>query len=130
MSRKTHDWKPDHDTALEQAVKDCAPIFEHYSGEQNKKYSQSNAWDAVAGRLLPDVCVTGAACWRRWQILSERKEKTHEWRKAEEMVDKYERDLAETTFDGVAELLGNMDAMHDRLKSLETKLAKLVRMWE
>ena len=74
----------------------------------------------MAGRLLPAVCVTGAACRRRWEIIKEKENST--WDETIALVDKYERELAEVTFDGVSELLGEIDALHERLTSIENKL--------
>jgi hypothetical protein len=125
---KCHKWTPKHDDLLKTAIYDCYDIFEHYK-TQNKSYGESNAWDAVAGRLLPDVCVTGAACRRRWDILKEKEKKTENyrincgWSQAIEAVEKYEKELAEVTFDGVSELLGEIDALH-------IKMDKLIKLWE
>ena len=124
--KKQHIWSTEDDEKLKIAVDDCKPIFEHFE-TQNKAYTKLNAWDAVAGRLLPEICVTGAACMRRWEIL--REQKKDKWQEAVEMVDKYERELAETTFDGVSELLGNMDALHDRLMRIEKSIEILVKAW-
>lgn len=124
--KKIHKWSSDDDDRLKIEVEKCKPIFEHF--EQNKSYTRLNAWDAVAGRLLPEICVTGAACMRRWQILSDKKRGM--WDEAIEMVDKYERELAETTFDGVSEILGNMDALHDRLEKIEIILTSLEDIWK
>lgn len=127
--KKCHKWSSEDDSKLKTAIEECSPIFEHYR-EQNKSYNESNAWDAVAGRLLPGVCVTGAACRRRWEILKEDEQKEDSWKQVSDVVDKYERDLMETTFDGVSEMLGNQDAIFERLKTIELKLNKLLSMWE
>ena len=55
---KRHKWTPEHDDALWAAVEQCESLF-----------GESNAWDAVAGRLLPDVHVTGSAACSRWHTL-------------------------------------------------------------
>ena len=125
--QKLHNWTSGDDDALRTAISDCEPIFEHYR-TQNKKYTELNAWDAVAGRLLPDICVTGAACRRRWEIIKQRENST--WDELIEVVDKYERELAETTFDGVSEILGNMDALFERLGSVEKKLDAVMELWK
>ena len=124
---KLHNWTEMDDTNLKNAIDDCEPIFEHFRG-QNKSYTEANAWDAVAGRLLPDVCVTGAACRRRWEILKKKNNDT--WQETIDKVNQYERDLAETTFDGVSEILGNMDALHERMTTLEQSVSKLLKQWE
>ena len=133
---KMHSWTEKDDELLKKSVEDCSPIFEHFKS-QNKNYKELNAWDAVAGRLLPDICVTGAACRRRWEIMKEKAEKSDAWDKVAEMVDKYERDLAETTFDGVADLLGSSDALMDSMgvllktvHGLDEKISKLIEMWK
>ena len=125
--KKQHIWSSSDDEKLKVAVEDCKPIFEHFE-QQNKSYTKLNAWDAVAGRLLPEICVTGAACMRRWEVLKEQKK--NKWDEAIEMVDKYERELAETTFDGVAELLGGMDAIHERLSKIESELVSIKEIWK
>ena len=66
---KRNKWTPEHDDALWTAVKLCEPLFDLYKGSQNKRYGEGNAWDAVAGRLLPDVHVTGSAACSRWHTL-------------------------------------------------------------
>ena len=133
---KMHSWTEKDDELLRKSVEDCQPIFEHFKA-QNKSYKDLNAWDAVAGRLLPDICVTGAACRRRWEILKEKTEKSDAWDKVAAMVDQYEKDLAETTFDGVAELLGSSDALMDSMGALlkavhglDEKISKLIEMWK
>ena len=70
--KRQHIWNASDDELLKKAIDDCKPIFEHFES-QNKAYTKLNAWDAVAGRLLPNICVTGAACKRRWEILQEQK---------------------------------------------------------
>ena len=70
---KRHKWEPEHDNALWAAVEACEPLFDLYKGSQNKRYSEGNAWDAVAGRLLPDVHVTGSAAATRWRTLVEQR---------------------------------------------------------
>jgi len=119
QQKKCHAWSDGDDDLLRTAIVDCEPIFEHYR-TQNKSYNEANAWDAVAGRLLPVICVTGAACRRRWDIIKKKENST--WDKTIELVNTYERELAETTFDGVSEMLGEIDALHDRLTAIENKL--------
>ena len=70
---KRHKWAPEHDAALWAAVEACEPLFDLYKGSQNKRYGEGNAWDAVAGRLLPDVHVTGSAACARWHALVEQR---------------------------------------------------------
>ena len=47
-----------------------------------------------------------------------------------EMVNIYERELAETTFDGVSELLGNFDALFDAVKKIKSDVEEIKRCWE
>lgn len=116
---KRHDWTDDDDSKLLAAVNDCKPIFQHFK-EQGSSYSDGNAWDAVAGRLLPDVCVTGAACRKRFEKIL--KPVSDGWKDTADAVAAYERDLAETMFDGVAELLGNVDALLERMDSVGKRI--------
>lgn len=129
---KKHHWTEENDKTLKLTIDECEPLFEHFR-EQGKTYSEKNAWDAVAGRLLPDICVTGAACRRRWEVLktfeTEMKLRDDTWQKTIDMVNKYELDLQETTFDGVSEILGNMDAVHERITGLESKIDTLINEW-
>jgi len=71
---KIHNWTTFDDAALEQAVRECEPLFRLYtSKKQNKEYGEGNCWDAVAGRLVPVAIVTGSACRRRFEVLQERR---------------------------------------------------------
>lgn len=132
---KFHAWTEADDRALLAAIRECEPLFEHFK-TQGSSYTKMDAWNAVAGRLLPGVCVTGAACKRRLEVI--RKEQGEDgWEKTAKMVASYERDLAETTFDGVAELLGTMDAVLESISSLtkavtaQTQAMRdLRKMWE
>lgn len=124
--KKCHAWTESDDKLLKKAIEDCEQLFTYYK-EQNKSYNDSNVWDAIAGRLLPGICVTGAACRRRWEIINKKEDA---WKKASELVDKHERELNETTFDGVSELLGNMDALFERLTQMEIKIDGLKDLWK
>jgi len=127
MSKKYHQWTDDDDKKLKTAIEECEILFEHYKN-QSGSYNDGNVWDAIAGRLVPDLCVTGAACRRRWEVLNQRKNDA--WEKTSEMVRTNEHDLAETTFDGVSEILGNVDALFDKFVELEKKIDKLLGIWE
>jgi hypothetical protein len=127
---KMHKWSNGDDDLLMKSIKDCQPIFEHF-GSQNKSYSETNAWDAVAGRLLPFVCVTGAACKRRWKVLKDReKQQSDKWDKVSDMVDTYEQELAENTFDSVSEVIGLIKNLENQIKDIKTQIKKLEDMWK
>jgi hypothetical protein len=124
---KFHSWTEEDDSKLKIAIRDCQPIFDHYR-EQGKTYSEANAWDAIAGRLLPDICVTGAACRRRYEKIKEKE--SSGWEETIEKVEAYERGLAETTFDGVSELLGNVDAIFDAIRDIREEIRELKDLWK
>lgn len=124
---KFHSWTEEDDSKLKEAIRDCQPIFEHFR-TQGSSYSEMNAWDAIAGRLLPEICVTGAACKRRYEKIKEKE--SDGWKKTIENVDEYERGLAETTFDGVSELLGNMDAMFEAIVEIRKEIQELKALWK
>lgn len=126
---KFHKWSEEDDRTLLKAIDDCAPIFEHFK-QQGSTYSEWNAWDAVAGRLLPGICVTGAACRRRIDVIRETEQNEDAWKATIEKVNAYERDLSETTFDGVSELLGNIDALFRAIASIQKDIAALKKAWE
>ena len=58
-----------------------------------------------------------------------RRENHPGWDEVSDMVNKYERELAETTFDGVAELLGNFDALFDAVVKIKRDVDDLKKMW-
>lgn len=107
MGRKgsrVHQWTGEDEGRLLEAIKDCEPLLEHYS---RQGYGKSSWWDAVAGRLLPEVEVTGGACKRRWERLSvgsrtgkgEEESSDQVWEDIAEKVGQYERDLQESMYD-------------------------------
>ena len=128
MAKKCHQWTSDQENKLMKAVEDCRPLFEHYD-KQSSVYTKLNAWDAIAGRMLPDVVVTGAACKRRFEKLMASHEAHPGWDEVAVMVNKYERELAETTFDGVAELLGNFDVLFGAVVKIKRDVDDLKKMW-
>jgi hypothetical protein len=125
---KFHKWSDQDDASLLKAIDECAPIFEHFK-QQGATYSDGNAWDAVAGRMLPDVCVTGAACRRRLEVIRQENERDG-WKETIERVEAYERDLAETTFDGVAEILASMDVLLEVVSGIHTEVLSIKKAWE
>ena len=124
---KFHSWTEEDDNRLKTAIDECHPIFDHFR-TQGSSYSEMNAWDAVAGRLLPEICVTGAACKRRYEKIKE--EENSAWKTTIKQVEEYERDLAETTFDGVSELLGSMDALFDEVAGVKKEIGELKQLWK
>jgi len=117
--QRNHLWTPDDEGRLEEAVAVCEPLIDHY---QNQGYTMRDWWDAVAGRMAPDVLVTGGACQRRWDIIGERKRAEAEaeraarasaeegiaedlaqfndaWQQLEDRVDAWERDYHDTMLD-------------------------------
>lgn len=129
MTKKMHSWTDDDEQKLMEAIKDCEPLFDHYKN-QGVSYSEMNAWDAIAGRLLPDICVTGAACRKRFDQIKSRETTGNGWEDVVTRVAEYERDLAETTFDGVSELLGNFDVLFDVVKQIKKDVDVLKKAWE
>jgi succinate dehydrogenase/fumarate reductase flavoprotein subunit len=129
MSKVCHQWTKEQEDKLLQEVEACRPLFEHYD-KQSSAYTQLNAWDAIAGRMLPDVIVTGAACKRRFEKIMKEQDSSDKWAEVEAVIDKYERDLAETTFDGVAELLGNVDALLEMVMNIKRDVDDLKKMWK
>jgi len=121
--KKCHQWTDRDDELLRQEIEKCGPIFEHFRN-QGKSYSDMNAWDAVAGRLWDSIGVTGSACKRRYDKMKqeERTDRTDRWQETIDKVEAYERGLAETTFDGVSELLGNFDALFDKQHEVEKNM--------
>ena len=132
---KCHKWTATDEERLMEAIHDCEPLFKHYKN-QGTSYSDMNAWDAIAGRLLPDVVVTGAACRRRCEVMKARdiesgnSDLTDEWERVSWMVDQYERDLAESTFDRVEALLGQVSDLVDTVTGLVSEVRELKKMWE
>jgi len=105
---KSHKWSDADDARLLTALDECAPLFEHFPA-QGRRYGTANAWDAVAGRLLPDICVTGAAAKRHYSKMQQRREEEEragieevdlshgedEWQRISVMVDDYEQSIHE-----------------------------------
>jgi hypothetical protein len=131
---KKHTWSEQDDRLLLKSIEDCTPLFDHFRG-QSGQYSENAVWDAIAGRMLPSVVVTGAACKRRYARITD--ERPDAWKAVSDMVNAYERDLAETTFDGVFEIRSSMDLLFDMVSSLVKQndlqielLTELKEMWK
>jgi len=122
---KAHAWTSFDDAALEQAVRDLAGLFVFYSSGQNSSYREGNAWDAVAGRIAPNVLVTGAACRRRFEILQARRAEvnaasTDGWADAVQAVSDYEQSLLER-------IHGVQEQLDDRIFRMECALAAICK---
>jgi len=124
IQRKLHDWTEADDARLAQAITDLDPLREQYS-ERGVRVDEY--WAAVAGRLVPEVLVTGRACQARWHDLEQRRKAEEQpspivahlaWEQVAARVEAYERELGEATYD---ELTG----VNRRLDSMETMLASV-----
>jgi hypothetical protein len=124
---KKHVWTKEDDELLMKSIKECKPLFDHFRG-QGGQYSENDVWNSIAGRMLPSVVVTGAACKRRYARITE--ERPDAWKTVSDMVNAYERDLAETTFDGVAEILASMDILLEVISGIHTEVLSLKKAWE
>jgi len=124
---KKHTWSEQDDKLLLKSIEDCSPLFDHFRG-QGGQYSENDVWNSIAGRMLPSVVVTGAACKRRYARITE--ERPDAWKTVSDMVNAYERDLAETTFDGVAEILASMDVLLEVVSGIHAEVLSLRKMWE
>jgi hypothetical protein len=134
-----HIWTPEDDERLQQAVADCSALFELYTGgEQNKRYGQGNAWDAVAGRMLPGVCVTGSSCAARWRVIEEQRREAESarvvvdadaWAKASAMIEEYEASALERVDDAVARIERRLDAICRVVDALARELG-VTETWE
>jgi len=124
---KKHTWSEQDDKLLLKSIEDCSPLFVHFRG-QGGQYSENDFWNSIACRMLPSVVVTGAACKRRYARITE--ERPDAWKTVSDMVNAYERDLAETTFDGVAEILASMDVLLEAVSGIHAEVLSLRKMWE
>jgi hypothetical protein len=110
------------------------PLFEHFR-EQGSSYSEINAWDAVAGRMVKNIIVTGMACKRRYNRIKDKKKDS--WKLATEKINAYERDISEATFDNTSEMLKKMEALLQvvnqntlKLQGIDRDLEEIMKMWE
>lgn len=107
---KAHKWIVEDEEKLAKAVEECGPLLEHYT-EQG--CTVKSWWDSVAGRLLPDIKVTGAACARHFKRMMERKRDTEDaaWTAVACHVLDYERDLQESVYDMVVKICGMVEKL-------------------
>ena len=92
-------WTTDDESRLIQAISECYPLIEYYKG---RGYKKVNWWDTVAGKLAPELLVTGRACERRWLDIRSRPVQptvVDRWLEVAAAVDNYERELQEVTYD-------------------------------
>lgn len=126
MSKKCHHWTVEQEEQLLRAVEDCKVLFEHYD-TQSSAYTQLNAWDAVAGRMLPEVVVTGAACKRRFEKVSAQEDS---WATVAAMVERYEAGLVESTFDAVSKLAVSCEELRKLILEVKGDVKALKKVWE
>ncbi len=96
---KSHTWSKEDEDELIKAVEASQPLLEHY---QQQGYSKTRWWDTVAGRLAPDLLVTGGACSRHFAVMRSRgKSDDTVWEEIATRVATFERELQETIYDKV-----------------------------
>jgi len=143
MIRKVHDWNESDEALLSQAVMDLDPLREQYA---ERGIPTKDFWSAVAGRIAPQVVVTGKACRERWGTIEAKRKATEQpaepdaWAQVAARVEQYERDLGEATYDAAAETLRAVEFIRERipdeivgvnhrLDSIETKVDSLLAEW-
>jgi hypothetical protein len=127
---KMHLWSDKDEESLLHAIETCKPLMDHYVQQTGNK---SAWWDSVAGRLLPDICVTGAACKRRFEIIDERNKQANEsdkqtdqaWIDVATKVYEYERDLQEAALDDLNYLKRKTGKIEVIVKALWKELTGL-----
>lgn len=97
MTRKMHKWTNVDEDKLADAIKQCAGLNEHY---EQVGATKSAWWDTVAGRLAPEILITGNACSKRWQLM-QRRNKPDKWEECAKLVDSSEQELSEAIYDKV-----------------------------
>jgi hypothetical protein len=131
---KKHVLTKEDDELLLKSIEECKPLFEHFK-EQSASYSDMAVWDAVAGRMLPSVMVTGAACKRRFARITAKRPDA--WKTVSDMVNTYERDISEAMFDNTSEMLKKMEVLLQvvnqntmKLQGIDRDLKEIMKMWE
>ena len=137
MIRKNHDWTDADEALLSQAVMDLDPLREQY---EERGIPTKEFWSAVAGRIAPQVVVTGKACRERWCTIEARRKaalgegERDAWADVADRVEQYERELGEATYDAAAQTLRAVEFIRERvpdeivgvnhrLDSIETMIA-------
>lgn len=136
IQRRLHDWTEADDARLAQALMDLEPLREQY---EERGVGAGAYWSAVAGRLVPEVLVTGTACRRRWTTLEERRKAAEQpaepdaWAQVAARVEQYERELGDATYDEVrgvgerlAEIAGSVAVVRGDVKSIEVRIDRLL----
>lgn len=153
MSRRegatSHRWTAADEDALEAAMEALTPLLAHY--ERQRGHGRA-WWDAVAGRLAPAVLVTGAACMRRWELITERRQGDLEraaeaakrtesdsaaggtlgvmtWEVLAQRVDDYERTVGEATLETATALAAQVTQIQRSQARLERLTTALCRAW-
>jgi hypothetical protein len=131
---KKHVWTKEDDELLLKSIEECKPLFDHFIG-QGGQYSENDVWNSIAGRMLPSVVVTGAACKRRYARITEKRPDAR--KTVSDMVNTYERDISEATFDNTSEMLKKMEALLQvvnqntlNLQGIDRDLEEIMKMWE
>lgn len=125
---KCHKWTDNDEGRLLNAIDECEPLFDHYK-QQGESYNEMNVWDAIAGRMLP-LTVTGAACRRHFVVMNERDAEKSGWEKTAEMVEEYERSLAEETNHAVNNLMKAIEMLAGAVESLQSDIRDIKKAWE
>jgi len=65
---KSHRWTEAESRELDQTVRDCLPILDHFI---DRGYSKNDWWNAVAGALFAriGIMVSGSACRNRYRYM-------------------------------------------------------------
>ena len=123
---KCHKWTINDEGRLLNAIDECEPLFEHFK-EQGESYNEMNVWDAIAGRMLP-LTLTGAACKRHFEIMNDRG--NDEWKKTAEMVEQYERELAESTYDEIQDITAALYTLADNITEIKREISEIMELWK
>ena len=126
---KRHNWTEEDNQKLMQAVEACTPLFDFYRC-QSESYTGVEVWDAIAGRLLPDICVTGKACRRQFDRIKPVEVKPDGWDRVAELVESYERDLGEVTYDKVDHIESHLNDMQSSIEEISALVNKILSVWE
>ena len=148
MIRKNHDWTDADEALLSQAVMDLDPLREQY---EERGIPTKEFWSAAAGRIAPQVVVTGKACRERWCTIEARRKAAEQpaepdaWAQVAARVEQYERELGEATYDEAqrtnARLLqieglladvataDDVTTVFEQVKAVEAKVDRLLAEW-